>query len=70
MVQPAVIDPEHIYDDGALVMLLGVTEAALGKGRAAGQLKFTRKGKRVFYLGSWVLDWLKIPNEPVAEGQS
>jgi hypothetical protein len=52
------IDPHAIYDDASLYETLDVGAATLSKARASGQLRFTRKGQRTFYLGQWVLDWL------------
>ena len=53
------IDPNSIYDDGALVLALGVTHATLARARRDGHLRFTRKGKRVLYLGHWITEWLR-----------
>jgi hypothetical protein len=58
MVSPAVIDPEAIYDDGAIVSALGIPSATLVRARTTGALRSTRKGKRILYMGQWVLDWL------------
>jgi hypothetical protein len=52
------IDPTAIYDDGALYCALGLTAAALARARRSGRLRHSRQGKRVLYLGQWVLDWL------------
>jgi len=30
----------------------------LDRARRAGELKFTRKGGRIHYLGAWILDWI------------
>ena len=53
------IDPQAVYDDGALVLALNMTFSTLARARQTGTLRFTRKGKRTFYLGRWVLDWLE-----------
>ncbi len=63
------IDPEAIYDDGALVVGLGVTQATLGRARRDGHLRSTRKGKRVLHLGRWVLDWLEGPAGDSEQGK-
>lgn len=55
---PVRIEPESLYHDAALVLLLGTTHAALARARRAGVLRHTRQGRRVFYRGAWVLDWL------------
>ena len=59
MHEPVSIQPEAVYDDGALYLSLGLTAAALAKARRGGELRFTRQGKRTLYLGQWVLDWLQ-----------
>ena len=59
MVSPISIAPDAVYDDGALVLTLDITSATLTRARRDGRLRFTRKGRRTFYLGEWVLDWLR-----------
>ena len=59
MQQEVSIAPDSIYDDGALHLALGLTPATLAQARRSGALRFSRKGKRTFYLGQWILDWLK-----------
>lgn len=56
---PLLIEPTAIYDDGALRLALGITSSTLTTARSSGALRFTRKGKRVFYLGEWILAWLR-----------
>ncbi len=53
------IDPDGIYDDGTLVLGLGVTQTTLTRARRAGHLRSTRKGHRVLYRGQWIIDWLE-----------
>jgi hypothetical protein len=52
------IDPERIYDDGAVVLSLDIPSSTLMKARREGSLRYTWKGRRVLYLGQWLLDWL------------
>jgi hypothetical protein len=70
MVEPALIQPDQVYDDGILVLTLGLSSAALARARRRGELRFARRGRRTFYLGQWILDWLKAdlekPGQPVA----
>lgn len=58
MVNPISIDPQAIYDDGAISIALGLPSATLIQARRKGKLRYSRKGKRIFYLGQWLLDWL------------
>ncbi len=55
---PVRIDPDGIYDDGALVLSLGLTHAALQRARRDGRLRHIRSGRRILYRGQWLLDWL------------
>jgi hypothetical protein len=64
---PIQIDPEAIYADGVLRVLLGVTSSALIQARRAGDLQFARRGKKVFYRGQWVIDWLCVPTNQTRE---
>jgi hypothetical protein len=59
------IEPNGVYDDGALVLALGLTFEALARARKEKVLRFTRKGKRTLYMGQWVLEWLA--DEPHAK---
>jgi hypothetical protein len=68
MIDSVHIDPSNIYDDDALYSALGVSVAVLARARRAGQLRFARKGKRILYLGQWVLDWIRTDISPKAEG--
>jgi hypothetical protein len=58
MVNAVTLVPDAVYDDGALYCALGLTAAALARGRREGTLRFVRKGNRTFYLGCWLLNWL------------
>jgi hypothetical protein len=59
VIEPVRIEPESLYDDGALHIALGLTAAALASARRAGTLRYTRQGKRTLYLGRWILEWLE-----------
>jgi hypothetical protein len=52
------IDPETIYDTGAVVLALDIPSSTLARARREGRLRYTRQGRRVLYLGRWLLDWL------------
>lgn len=67
MTEPVLIDPEALYDDGALRQALGLTSAAMTAARRSGALRFTRKGKRTFYRGAWILAWLESDAMPRPE---
>ena len=59
MIEPVLIEPEAIYDDGSLRQNLGLTTSTLAAGRRTGALRYTRQGKRTLYRGAWILDWLE-----------
>jgi hypothetical protein len=52
------IDPAAVYDDAALYSALEISYQALARARREGRLRFTRKGRRILYLGEWVIEWL------------
>ncbi len=52
------IDPDQWYDTGTVVLALDLSSSTLARARRKGQLRYTRKGRRVLYLGRWLLDWL------------
>jgi hypothetical protein len=56
--EPARIEPDGIYDDLLLYRALEISATTLAQARRSGFLRHTRKGKRILYLGQWVLDWL------------
>jgi hypothetical protein len=58
MVSPVKIDPESIYDDGSILFTLDISSETLARARREGRLRFTRQGRRVLYLGRWILEWL------------
>ena len=53
------VDPDAIYDDAALALGLGVTQSTLARARRTGELRSTRKGRRVLYRGEWIIAWLE-----------
>ena len=52
------IEPDTIYDDGALVTALGIASVPLARARRERHLRYRRVGHRALYLGRWILDWL------------
>ncbi len=69
MIEGFPIDPKAVYDDAALSVALGVSAESLLRARRAGKLRHTRKGKRVFYLGQWILDWFEQDAKRVNDAQ-
>jgi hypothetical protein len=67
MIEPVLIEPEAVYDDGSLRQALGLTDSALAAARKNGSLRFTRQGKRVLYLGKWITSWLESQAAPQRE---
>ena len=59
MIEPVLIQPDALYDDGALHQAIGLTAATLAAARRAGSLRYTRQGKRTLYKGTWILAWLE-----------
>ena len=67
MLSPVPIDPGAVYDDGAVVLALDIPSATLARARREGRLRYTRQGRRVLYLGQWLLDWLSADSTPASE---
>jgi hypothetical protein len=61
------IDPSGVYDDGQLVLMLGVTHEALAKARRGGELPYRRVGRRFLYVGQALIQWLSTTSAPDAE---
>jgi hypothetical protein len=60
------IDPDAVYDDVLLYAALEVSAATLARARREGRLRYTCQGRRVLYLGAWVLAWLTADAQPSA----
>ncbi len=58
MVRPVQIEANALYDDSALKQSLGLYPTAIAKARKRGELRFTKRGGRILYLGRWVQAWL------------
>jgi hypothetical protein len=63
------IDPDAVLDDGALLMEFGISAATLARARREGKLRYTRKGRRILYLGVWILNWLQMDPWPEGLGE-
>jgi hypothetical protein len=55
---PLTIDPNDIYDEGAVVLTLGIPSSTLARARRRGELRSSRRGRRTYYLGRWLREWL------------
>jgi hypothetical protein len=55
---PITINPDAIYPEAAVVLTLDVPSSVLARARRSGQLQSRRHGRRTYYLGRWLLDWL------------
>ena len=66
---PIRLDPEAIYDTHALRLLLGLSSAALARGRREGTLRYARRGRQTYYIGAWVLAWLSSAPEQEGSGR-
>ena len=51
------LDPNTIYDEGAVSLALDIPLSTLDRARREGRLRFVRKGRRIFFRGQWLLDW-------------
>ncbi len=53
------VEPTAIYDEYQIRRALGLTEHLMLKERRDGRIKFARRGRRVYYLGSWIINWME-----------
>jgi len=53
------LDPNTIYEEGAVALALDIPLATLLRARRERRLRFVRKGRRVFFRGQWLLDWFE-----------
>lgn len=58
MRQPVQIQSGLFYDFESLNAVLGLKRGAVERARRDGDLRSTRRGGRVLFLGQWVIDWL------------
>lgn len=64
------IQPHAVMDREALTKLLGLTRTTLQRESSLGRLVGHRRGKRAYYIGDEVLDWLRAASdasEPTAD---
>lgn len=66
MPEAVAIHPLAVYTADQLCGMLDVSEATLAEARRSGALRSVRKGRRVLFLGEWVLDWLR--DDPAETG--
>ena len=52
------IDPNGVYEEGSVSLALDIPLATLARARRAGELRFVRRGRRVFYTGRNLFAWL------------
>ncbi len=58
-ISPALtIEPNGIYAEGAISIALDIPLATLSRARRVGELRFVRRGRRVFVTGANLLAWL------------
>jgi len=58
------LDGNTIYDEGAVSLALDIPLSTLDRARREGRLRFTRKGRRIFFRGQWLLDWFEAERQP------
>jgi hypothetical protein len=59
-----IVDPDAVYEEGTVALALGITLASLLAARRSGELRFVRRGRRIFITGRNLLAWLD-PLDPV-----
>ncbi len=64
--EPVIINPLAIYEKEHLQDMLDVSSDTIAKAMRNKELRSVKKGRGVFFLGEWVLDWIK--HESYLEG--
>jgi hypothetical protein len=59
MANTLLLNPNAIYDEGAVSLALDIPTSTLDRARREGLLRFARKGRRIFFRGQWLLDWFE-----------
>lgn len=59
MIRAVELSPDAVYDDGSLLLELGITATSIARARRQGTLRYCKVGNRTLYLGRWVLHWLE-----------
>jgi hypothetical protein len=62
------IQPTGIYSTDDVCAMLDVSPDTLTAARRSGELRGVRKGRRVIYLGEWLLAWLRREQQEAAHG--
>jgi hypothetical protein len=55
---PVRIDPDAVYTVGAIVLTLDIPSTTIDRARRTGELKYVRRGHRIYVLGRNLLAWL------------
>jgi hypothetical protein len=55
---PVRIDPDAVYTVGTIVLTLNIPSATIDRARRTGELKYVRRGHRIYVLGRNLLAWL------------
>jgi hypothetical protein len=69
MSKPVVIAPNAVYTLQTLSETLGLKPGCLPRECRLQRLRYCKRGGRVLFLGSWVLEWLEageVVREPAA----
>lgn len=56
---PIVIMAHGFYTFDAAVSVLGISPRCLPREIALGRLRYTKRANRYFFLGEWLIEWLK-----------
>ncbi len=69
MIDAVSIEPTCVYDDSCLQAGIGISPTTLAQARRSGKLRFARTGKRVLYLGKWLIEWLEQDATETSSGR-
>lgn len=62
-----VIEPERYYTEDSLRVLFDLESETIREACEAGELRFRDLGGRMYFKGTWLVEWL---DQPVRKGAS
>ena len=63
------MEKDFILTSAEFSKLVGISAESLARARQVGELRHTRKGRRILYLGQWILDWLEQDAKGVTDAK-
>jgi hypothetical protein len=58
IVSPTHIERSAVYIERSASIVMRVPASTLARARREGAIRYSRRGKSIYYLGEWLIDWL------------